>query len=98
MKVVILCGGKGTRLSEETKKIPKPMVKIGSYPILEHIINIYKKFGYKEFVLALGYKRHIIENYFKNKKFNGLEIKTINTGLNTLTGNRVLKLKNFKQR
>ena len=69
------------------------MVKIGSYPILEHIINIYKKFGYKEFILALGYKRHIIENYFKNKKFNGLEIKTINTGLNTLTGNRVLKLK-----
>ena len=48
MKVVILCGGKGTRLSEETKNIPKPMVKIGSYPILEHIINIYKKFGYKD--------------------------------------------------
>tara|TARA_B100001059_G_C17825763_1_gene581256 strand:- start:1514 stop:2218 length:705 start_codon:yes stop_codon:yes gene_type:complete len=95
MKVVILCGGKGTRLSEETKKIPKPMVKIGSYPILEHIINIYRKFGYKEFILALGYKRHIIENYFKNKKFNGLEIKIINTGLNTMTGNRVLKLKKF---
>ena len=50
MKVIILCGGKGTRLSEETKKIPKPMVKIGNYPVLEHIINIFTKYGYKDFI------------------------------------------------
>ena len=53
MKTVILCGGLGTRLSEETKKIPKPLVKIGKIPILIHIMNIYFKHGYNEFILAL---------------------------------------------
>ena len=56
-KVVILCGGLGSRLSEETKKIPKPMVRIGKLPILIHIMNIYKKHGFKDFILALGYKK-----------------------------------------
>ena len=64
MKTVILCGGKGTRLSEETKKIPKPMVKIGKIPIMEHIINIYIKFGVKDFIFALGYKKEFIKKYF----------------------------------
>ena len=68
MKAIILCGGLGTRLSEETKKIPKPMVKIGSKPILIHIMEIYAKYGIKDFILALGYKQNIIKNYFKKKK------------------------------
>jgi glucose-1-phosphate cytidylyltransferase len=68
MKVVILAGGKGTRLSEYTKILPKPMIKIGSKPILEHIINYYMKFGFKDFIIASGYKHNIIKNYFKNKK------------------------------
>ena len=54
MKAVILCGGKGTRISEETKNIPKPMVKIGEYPIILHIINYYYSFGVKEYILTLG--------------------------------------------
>ena len=91
MKVVILCGGLGSRLAEETKLIPKPMVKIGKLPILIHIINYYKKFGLKNFILATGYKSKIIDNYFKNKK----NITCIYTGKNTLTGGRVLRLKKY---
>ena len=74
MKVVILCGGLGSRLSEETKIKPKPMVKIGKYPILIHIMNIYSKFGYKDFILALGYKKNIIIDYFKKNNFNHFNI------------------------
>lgn len=92
MKVVILCGGLGSRLAEETKVKPKPMVKIGPTPILEHIINIYTKYGFTDFILALGYKGYFIKRYFKNKKFN---IKLINTGKSTLTGGRILRLKKF---
>lgn len=66
MKVVILAGGFGTRLAELTGEIPKPMVPIGGKPILWHIMNHYAKFGYSEFVLALGYKAEIIKNYFLN--------------------------------
>ena len=65
MKVVILAGGKGSRLSEYTKKIPKPMVKILNVPIIVRIIKHYKKFGFKDFIIAAGYKSKIIENYFK---------------------------------
>ena len=68
MKIILLCGGLGTRLAEETKVKPKPMVKIGSEPILIHLINYYKKFGFKEFVLALGYKGYVIKDYFKKRK------------------------------
>lgn len=64
MKVVILAGGFGTRLSEYTKVVPKPMVEIGGKPILWHIMNHYAKYGYKEFVIALGYKGEVIKNYF----------------------------------
>ena len=56
MKVIILCGGLGSRLSEETRIKPKPMVKIGNKPILSHIIKIYENYDFKEFFLALGYK------------------------------------------
>lgn len=64
MNVVILCGGLGTRLREETEFRPKPMVNIGDRPILWHIMKIYAAYGYKEFVLALGYKGEVIKNYF----------------------------------
>ncbi|MCM1030277.1 MAG: glucose-1-phosphate cytidylyltransferase [Oscillibacter sp.] len=64
MKVVILAGGFGTRLSEYTKLVPKPMVEIGNKPILWHIMNHYARFGYKEFIIALGYKGEVIKNYF----------------------------------
>lgn len=93
MKVVILAGGLGTRISEQTKKMPKPMIKIGKKPILEHIINIYKKFGFNEFIICSGYKRKIIEKYFKKNK----KIKVVNTGLKTQTGARLKKIKKFIQ-
>jgi glucose-1-phosphate cytidylyltransferase len=93
MKVVILAGGLGTRLAEYTKNIPKPMVKIGSKPILEHIINYYMKFGYNDFLIAGGYKHSIIKSYFKKKKKNLAKIEVINTGSKTLTGTRLVKLK-----
>ncbi len=96
MKVVILCGGKGTRLGFETKIIPKPMAKIDKDPIILHIINYYKKFGYNDFILALGYKGSIIRKYFKSKHKKLLaKVKCIDTGKNTLTGSRLLKLKKY---
>ncbi|MBQ7742916.1 MAG: glucose-1-phosphate cytidylyltransferase [Bacteroidaceae bacterium] len=64
MKTIILAGGFGTRLSEYTKLIPKPMVEIGGKPIIWHIMNHYARFGYKDFVVALGYKGEVIKNYF----------------------------------
>ena len=97
MKVVILCGGFGTRLSEETSIKPKPMVKIGNKPILSHIINFYAKYGFKEFILALGYKGYYIKKYFKdykNKK-NKIKIQLVDTGRHTLTGGRNLRLKKY---
>jgi glucose-1-phosphate cytidylyltransferase len=66
MKVVILCGGMGTRLREETEFRPKPLVEIGGKPILWHIMKTYSHFGFKEFVLCLGYKGHLIKEYFLN--------------------------------
>jgi glucose-1-phosphate cytidylyltransferase len=66
MKVVILAGGHGTRLSEETHLKPKPMVEIGNYPILWHIMKIYSSYGFNEFVILLGYKGYVIKEYFSN--------------------------------
>ncbi len=66
MKVVILCGGMGTRLKEETEYRPKPMVKIGDKPILWHLMNIFAYHGYKDFILCLGYKGDMIKEYFIN--------------------------------
>lgn len=71
MKTIILCGGKGTRLREETEFKPKPIVEIGGYPILLHIMDIYAHYGHKEFILCLGYKSEMIKEYFLNlSKFN----------------------------
>ena len=92
MKVVILAGGFGTRLSEYTKSIPKPMVQIKGKPLIFYVMKNYAKYGYKEFIVALGYKGKIVKNYFKNNTF-GWNIKLIDTGLNTMTGGRVKRLK-----
>jgi glucose-1-phosphate cytidylyltransferase len=90
MKVLILAGGFGTRLSEETDLIPKPLVKIGGKPILWHIMKNYSVFGYNEFVILLGYKGDMIEDYFLNQSdsFNW-NITFLDTGLNTDTGGRI---------
>ena len=93
MKVVILCGGLGSRLSEETKLKPKPMVKIGKKPILVHIMETYKKFGFNDFILAGGYKYKFIEKYFQNNK--NFNTQVVNTGAKTLTGKRIFKLKKY---
>jgi glucose-1-phosphate cytidylyltransferase len=93
MKTVILCGGYGSRLAEETKIKPKPMVKVGKEPILEHIINIYKDYNFKDFILALGYKSKYIKDYYKVK--NTKNINLVYTGKNTMTGGRLLRLKNY---
>ena len=66
MKVVILCGGQGTRLREQTEVLPKPMVEIGGRPMVWHIMKTYAHYGLTEFVLCLGYKGHIIKDYFLN--------------------------------
>lgn len=70
MEVIILCGGKGSRLSEETLLKPKPMVEIGNKPILWHIMKSYSNYGYKKFILALGYKGHMIKDFFYNARIN----------------------------
>ena len=94
IKTVILCGGLGTRIFEETKTKPKPMIKLGDKPILHHIIEIYKKYGFKEFILATGYKGEVISKYF-SKKFNDCSISVVNTGQQTMTGGRLLRLKRY---
>ena len=94
MKVVILAGGQGTRLSEYTRTIPKPMVKINGKPILIRIIEHYKKYGFNEFIIAVGYKGHIIKKYFiKNKK--DIKITVVDTGLKSMTGGRIKRLSNY---
>ena len=92
MKIVILAGGFGTRISEYTKKIPKPMVMVNKKPIIVHIMEHYSKYGFNDFVIALGYKGSVIKNYFKKKKFNW-KIVLVDTGLKTMTGGRLKRLK-----
>ena len=94
MKVVILAGGKGSRLSEYTTSIPKPMVKIMGVPIIKRIISFYSEYGFKEFIVASGYKSEIIKNYFKKNK----NIKVVFTGKNTMTGGRIKRLEKFLKR
>jgi glucose-1-phosphate cytidylyltransferase len=114
MKVVILCGGLGTRLSEETQLKPKPMVEVGGRPILWHIMRIYGRYGLRSFVLALGYKGELIKDYFLNYHARQsditIDLKTANvqfsnqavedwtvslvdTGRDTQTGGRLLRLR-----
>ena len=94
MKVILLAGGFGTRLSEHTKTIPKPMINIAGKPMLLHIMKLYAKYGYKDFYIALGYKGEIIKNFF-NKKFFDWNIHLVETGENTMTGGRLKRLKKY---
>ena len=91
MKVIILAGGFGTRLSEYTDTIPKPMVQIGDKPILHHIMQFYASYGHKDFYIALGYKGDVIKKYFKNIN-NDWKINLIDTGQNSMTGGRLKRL------
>jgi len=116
MKVVILAGGRGTRLAEETSVQPKPLVEIGLKPILWHIMNIYASHGFKDFLVACGYKGEMIKAYFNNYlahnsdyiidlsnghrkvvNSNGIDwrIGVIDTGLDTMTGGRILRLRKW---
>jgi glucose-1-phosphate cytidylyltransferase len=89
VQVVILAGGFGTRLSEETDQIPKPMVKIGELPILHHIMNFYSSFGHTDFLVAIGYKAEVIREYFKGFLDHDWTIQLVDTGLETSTGGRI---------
>jgi glucose-1-phosphate cytidylyltransferase len=117
MKTVLLCGGRGIRLSEETEYKPKPLVEIGGKPILEHIMEGYEWQGFKEFILCLGYKGNMIKEYFLNlSEMNNnflLDLKNnqkmsfseknlisgriffVDTGLNSMTGARIARIKKF---
>ena len=94
MKVVILAGGLGTRLSEYTNTIPKPMLRVNGKPLIVHIMKNYAKYGYKDFYIATGYKSEIIKEHFKKKNYN-FNIKLINTGRNTMTGGRLKRLTKY---
>jgi glucose-1-phosphate cytidylyltransferase len=116
MKVLILAGGYGTRISEESDVKPKPMIEIGGKPILWHIMKHYSSFGYNEFVILLGYKSYVIKEYFSNYYLHNSDvtidtakremeihnnysenwkITLIDTGLETMTGGRVKRAKDF---
>ena len=106
IKVIILAGGLGTRLPEYTNKIPKPMVKINGEPIIAHIMSHYLKYGFKNFIIATGYKSEVFYKYFKNFKKNGQSFKTsvfkkdcevtlLKTGLKTMTGGRLKRVKEY---
>lgn len=116
MKAVILSGGYGTRLMEETEARPKPMVEIGGRPILWHIMKIYAAHGINDFVIPLGYKSEMIKRYFIEYDQNSSDIEVdlsegtirtlrkngdcwkitlVDTGLDTMTGGRLLRLKDY---
>ena len=94
MNIVILAGGLGSRLSEITKTIPKPMVKINGKPILVRIMKHFAKYGFKNFYIALGYKGKVIKKYFAKNNF-GWNINLINTGKKTMTGGRLRRLTKY---
>ncbi|HEU4657999.1 MAG TPA: sugar phosphate nucleotidyltransferase [Capillimicrobium sp.] len=96
MDVVILCGGRGTRLQERTAEIPKPLVEIGGRPILAHVMRLYAEQGFSRFLLATGYKGHLIERFVDDHARAELgpdvEVRCVDTGLDTPTGGRVARL------
>jgi len=117
MKAVILAGGFGTRISEESKFKPKPMIEIGGMPILWHIMKSYSKFGVNEFIICAGYKQHIVKEWFAdyflhtsditfdftqddkiivhNKRAEQWKVTVVDTGLNTMTGGRLKRIKKY---
>jgi glucose-1-phosphate cytidylyltransferase len=97
VKTLILAGGLGTRLAEETDHVPKPMVKIGEIPIIQHIMKRYALFGFRDFVIAGGYKFEIIRDHFE-KEFayldrEGWRVDVVDTGLDTQTAQRIWKVR-----
>jgi glucose-1-phosphate cytidylyltransferase len=117
MKVVILAGGFGTRISEESHLKPKPMIEIGEMPILWHIMKTYSYYGFNEFVICAGYKQHVIKEWFAdyflhtsditfdftngnevivhNKHAEPWKVTVVDTGLNTQTGGRVKRIRDY---
>ena len=117
MKVVILAGGFGTRISEESYLIPKPMIEIGEKPILWHIMKYYSSFGHNEFIICCGYKQYVIKEFFAdyylhmsdvtfdfsaenemevhNNNTEPWKVTLIDTGLNTMTGGRIKRVKEY---
>ena len=99
IQVVILAGGLGTRIADNKKKLPKALVTINSKPILYHIIKYFKCYGYSNFIICLGFKGTIIKKYFKenknNKLYKNLDIKLIDTGVNSNTGLRIKKIRKY---
>ena len=94
MRLIILAGGYGTRISEETDSKPKPMITIGNKPMLEHIMNMYGRFNFNDFVIAAGYKSEAIFDWVKHFKTN-YNIEVLDTGLDTHTGGRIRQCMNF---
>ena len=117
MKVVLLAGGLGTRISEESHLRPKPMIEIGGKPILWHIMKLYYHYGYSDFIVCAGYKQHIIKEWFANYSLHNSDVTfdftqddkmivhnnvsehwkvtVVDTGLNTLTGGRIKRVKEY---
>ncbi len=94
MKVIIIAGGLGTRISEETEDKPKPMVLINNKPIIWHLMNIFCLQGLNDFIISTGYKSEVIENWIQNNQildssYKKMKIEIVNTGLNTQTGGRI---------
>jgi glucose-1-phosphate cytidylyltransferase len=88
--VVILCGGRGTRLQEHTREIPKPLVEIGGHPIVWHVIQLYATQGFRRFVLATGYRGELIERFVAESRWpGGVSVECADTGLQTPTGGRI---------
>lgn len=94
IQAIILAGGFGTRMAEYTKTIPKPMIKIGKKPMIEHIMDHYNKFGVQSFLIAGGYKHQVIKKFLESKKFN-YDVRLVYTGKNSLTGGRLKRLEKF---
>ena len=92
MKVVILAGGLGTRISEESDTQPKPMIKIGEMPVLLHIMKIYSYYKINEFIICLGYKGDVIKKFFSNYDSAPWNVQLIDTGLDTMTGGRIKRI------
>ena len=92
MKAVILAGGYGTRISEESDRIPKPLIEIGEKPILWHIMKIYSAYKIDDFIICLGYKGEKIKEYFEQFDSKLWNIQLIDTGLDTMTGGRLKRI------
>lgn len=94
LKVVILAGGKGTRLGEETHQKPKPLIEIGGMPIIWHIMKIYSSYGFNDFVICCGYEGNMIKEYFSNNN-ESWNVICVDTGLETMTGGRLKQIKKY---